>query len=77
MLFWFQIHPASFRADALLSIKRGWRLGELARLAAEAGVSGASTKLDFGARVVLQARKTALNPAAERFTAEDSQAPWR
>lgn len=57
MLFWFQIHPASFRADALLSIERGWRLGELARLAAEAGVSRASTKLYFGARVVLQARK--------------------
>ncbi|HTL16031.1 MAG TPA: methyltransferase domain-containing protein [Patescibacteria group bacterium] len=55
-----QSHPASFRADALLSVKRAWRVGDLARLAAEAGVSAASVKLYFGARVILTARKERL-----------------
>lgn len=57
LLFCFQNHPASFRADALLSVKRAWRVGELARLAQEAGVSNATVKLRFGARIVLQARR--------------------
>src|SRR5579859_6037486 len=57
VLFWFQTHPASFKADGLLSVKRGWRVGELARLAADAGIERATVKLYFGARVILQARK--------------------
>lgn len=65
LLFCFQNHPASFRSDALLSVQRGWRLRELSRLAEEAGVSGASVKLYFGARVVLQARKDIKNSPAE------------
>lgn len=58
LLFCFQSHPTSFRSDALLSVKRAWRIGELARLANEAGVSGASVKLRFGARIILQAQKS-------------------
>jgi SAM-dependent methyltransferase len=61
LLFCFQNHSVSFRSDALLSVERGWRIGDLARLADEAGVAGASVMLYFGARVVLQARKTAPN----------------
>ena len=57
LLFCFQNHPESFRADALLSVRRAWRIGDLARLAAEAGIEGASVKLYFGARVILQAVK--------------------
>ena len=59
LLFLVQRHPASFRADGLLSVQRGWRVGELKRLAAEAPISGATVKLYFGARVILQARKAA------------------
>jgi len=58
LLFCFQDHPASFKADALLSVKRGWRKADLARLAAQAGVETAKVKVYFGARVVLQASKT-------------------
>jgi ubiquinone/menaquinone biosynthesis C-methylase UbiE len=50
--------PRSFRADALLSVKRGWRVFELAELARKAGLNGARTSLYFGSRVVLQARKS-------------------
>lgn len=57
LLFCFQKHPAYFRADALLSVKRAWRIGDLVRLADEAGVSGVSVKMYFGARIVLHARK--------------------
>jgi ubiquinone/menaquinone biosynthesis C-methylase UbiE len=57
LLFCFQDHPASFRADALLSVKRSWRTGDLARMAAEAGLESPRVKLYFGARVILQARK--------------------
>jgi SAM-dependent methyltransferase len=74
LLFCFQDHPASFRSDALLSVKRGWRLGELTRLAEEAGVSGASEKLYFGARILLQARKEVDRQHSARRTAEASTA---
>ena len=62
LLFCFQKHPASFKADGLLSVKRGWRVGELGRLGTEAGIKGAVVKLYFGARVILHARKV-LSPA--------------
>jgi len=58
LLFCFQKHPASFRADGLLSVKRGWRVEELLSLAREAGIPGASAKLRFGARIVLHAQRT-------------------
>jgi len=57
LLFCFQNHPASFRSDALLSVKRAWRTPDLVRLADEAGIAGASVRLYFGARLVLHARK--------------------
>ncbi len=60
LLFCFQTHPASFRADALLSVKRGWRIAELARLANQAGVPGATVKLQFGARIILLAQRNGL-----------------
>ncbi len=74
LLFCFQNHPASFRSDALLSVKRGWRLGELSRLAEEAGVAGATVKLYFGARIVLQARKGIKRLPAGRPIAEENKA---
>ncbi|HLH57176.1 MAG TPA: methyltransferase domain-containing protein [Verrucomicrobiae bacterium] len=57
LLFCFQHHPASFRSDALLSVRKAWRTKDLARLAGEAGLAGASVKLYFGARVILRALK--------------------
>jgi hypothetical protein len=49
--------PAHFRADGLLSVRRGWRVGEWRRLAHEAGLDGARVWLDRGARITLLARK--------------------
>ena len=57
LLFCFQKHPASFRADGLLSVKRGWRVEELLSLAREAGIPEAKAKLRFGARIVLHAER--------------------
>lgn len=57
LLFFFQNHSPSFRSDALLSVKRAWRIKDLTRLANEAGISCASIRLYFGARVILQALK--------------------
>src|SRR5258708_6426347 len=56
ILFCFQKHPASFKADALLSVEKAWRVGDMVRLARAAGIE-ATIKLYFGARVILQARK--------------------
>jgi ubiquinone/menaquinone biosynthesis C-methylase UbiE len=66
LLFCFQQYPASFRADALLSVKKGWRVRDLTTLAAEAGLRDATVKLYFGARVILQARKGAPGLDATR-----------
>ena len=57
LLFCFQKHPASFRADGLLSVKRGWRVEELLDLARAAGIPEAKAKLRFGARIVLHAER--------------------
>lgn len=46
-----------FRSDAVLSVKRGWRVREWRDLAARAGIVGAKVQLHFGARIVLVARK--------------------
>ncbi len=47
----------TFRNDALLSVKRGWRVPELQQLAAQAGIPQAEVKLYFGARILLLASK--------------------
>jgi SAM-dependent methyltransferase len=47
----------SFKADALLSVQRAWRIPELRRLADQAGIEGARVRLHFGARVLLGACK--------------------
>jgi ubiquinone/menaquinone biosynthesis C-methylase UbiE len=56
ILFCFQRHPVSFKADALLSVKKAWRVGDVVRLAKAAGIT-ATVRLHFGARVILQATK--------------------
>ncbi len=48
----------TLRDDALLSVKRAFRLGEWRALAANAGLCGARIRLYYGTRVVLQARKS-------------------
>jgi ubiquinone/menaquinone biosynthesis C-methylase UbiE len=50
-------YPASFRADALLSVRRGWRANELSELAARAGMSRARVTVSFGTRVILSSIK--------------------
>ena len=47
----------SFREDALLSVRRGWRVPELQKLAAQAGIPHAKVNLYFGARILLLASK--------------------
>jgi SAM-dependent methyltransferase len=74
LLFCFQRHPSSFRADGLLSVKRGWRIGDLARLAAEAKIPGASVRLYFGARVILRANKSLKQPRLQDCSEEPKQA---
>ncbi len=49
--------PKTFRGDALLSVKRAWRVPELQRLAEQAGLTDVQVRLHFGARVLLLARK--------------------
>lgn len=58
LLFHFQRYPDSFRADALLSVKRSWRVTELRHLLAGSELGHAKVRLYFGARIVLQARKS-------------------
>ncbi len=50
-------YPRPFYLDGLLSVRRGWRVAELQRLADQAGITGAKVRLSFGTRVLLQARK--------------------
>ncbi|MGH7971636.1 MAG: methyltransferase domain-containing protein [Limisphaerales bacterium] len=50
--------PAEFRADALLSVHRGWRVKELSRLAARAGLERAQVRIAFGARVIFTSVRT-------------------
>ncbi len=47
------------RADALISVQRGFRLGEWRDLAQQAGLEGVKVWLYCGSRIVLQARKRA------------------
>lgn len=46
-----------FRADAALSVRRGWRVPEWRWLAVRAGIPGAAIRLLHGARIGLLARK--------------------
>jgi ubiquinone/menaquinone biosynthesis C-methylase UbiE len=57
LLLHLQRYPEHFRHDALLSVKRGFRVGEMQQLADEAGINGARAWLYYGTRVVLQAKK--------------------
>jgi 2-polyprenyl-3-methyl-5-hydroxy-6-metoxy-1,4-benzoquinol methylase len=50
-------YPKHFRSDGLLSVRRGWRVGEWRDLAARAGIPNARVSLYAGARVLLKARK--------------------
>lgn len=52
---WLLLLGASreFRADAVLSVKRGWRVGEWRRLADAAGLTGANVWAEHGTRVLL------------------------
>jgi ubiquinone/menaquinone biosynthesis C-methylase UbiE len=65
LLFRLRRFPDSFRSDALLSVKRSWRVAELKQLARESGLEQAQVRLYFGARVVLQAWKAQWNPKPE------------
>jgi len=60
LIFLFQSHPEPFRADALLSVKKSWKTGELRRLVLASGVAGAEVRRYFGARIVVQGTKTRL-----------------
>ena len=46
-----------FLSDGLLSVRRGWRVGEWRTLAERAGIADARVWLYYGSRVMLQARK--------------------
>lgn len=45
------------KADALISVKRGFHLAELRELAARAGLAKANVRLYYGTRILLQAKK--------------------
>jgi ubiquinone/menaquinone biosynthesis C-methylase UbiE len=47
----------SVRADALLSVRRAFKLNELRTLASQAGLAKATVRLFYGSRVVIEARK--------------------
>ncbi len=49
--------PRAFRADAMLSVRRGWRVPEWQTLAAEAGLTGARVWREHGTRVLLALSK--------------------
>ncbi|EEF61260.1 methyltransferase domain-containing protein [Pedosphaera parvula] len=49
--------PAHFRSDALLSVKRGWRVNDWKSLADEAGIPEAKVWLYAGTRIMLQAQR--------------------
>ncbi len=61
-VLWLLVHvrryPKHFCHDALLSVRRGFRVGELRRLAAAAGLGNARVWLYYGGRVLLQAGKS-------------------
>jgi 2-polyprenyl-3-methyl-5-hydroxy-6-metoxy-1,4-benzoquinol methylase len=60
LLFQFHRFPPHFREDGLLSVKRGFRVNELQKLAEEAGIPDARAWLYYRSRVMLEASKGAL-----------------
>ncbi len=60
-MVWLATHltrlPADLRSDGLVSVRRGWRIGEWQRLADEAGIPNANVWLHYGARIMLRARR--------------------
>jgi hypothetical protein len=68
-----------FRADGLLSVQRGWRVGEWRELARKAGIAQPRVWLYYGSRVMLQARKlragTALRVLPSRLEPDLAVAP--
>jgi 2-polyprenyl-3-methyl-5-hydroxy-6-metoxy-1,4-benzoquinol methylase len=53
--------PPPFRQDALLSVKRAWRVPELRTFATQAEIEPCTVCLYFGARVILHASKQRLS----------------
>ena len=64
-LFSMRRFPRSFCNDALLSVKRSWRVKELRALLAEADILGAQVSLYFGARIVVHARRPPVRAVRE------------
>lgn len=49
--------PPHFLADGMLSVRRGWRVNEWRRLAAQAQIPDPRISVYFGSRIFLQSRK--------------------
>ena len=49
--------PGHFISDAMISVRRGWRVQEWRALAGQAGIPGARVSLSAGARVILYASR--------------------
>ncbi len=66
-VIWFLLRclrvTPTFLADGMLSVRRGWRVGEWKDLASKAGIPEAKVWLYYGSRIVLQARRTPRAPA--------------
>lgn len=56
-LLWLWRAPKDFREDALISVRRGWRLDEWRRLATVAGYPDARTWREHGTRILLSISK--------------------
>ena len=57
LMFRFRRFPKHFQQDGLLSVKRGFRVGELRAFAKQAGIPGAHVWLYYGSRVILESKK--------------------
>lgn len=57
VMFCVRRFPKHFRADGLLSVKRGFRIGELQSMTRQAEIPEAQVWLHGGTRVILQARR--------------------
>lgn len=58
LMFRLRRFPKHFEADGLLSVKRGFRVGELRAFAKQAEIPNARVWLYFGTRVILEAKKS-------------------
>jgi hypothetical protein len=57
VLFLFTRFTKDFQQDGLLSVRRGFRVGELKDLAIRAGIPNAKVSLYFGTRLLIHAIK--------------------